>query len=238
MVKAMYCFDASSIAICQKPVFRSKQEKYPAPTRLSMASCIQGSRQESFLVLAFSLQKSMQKCRPLSFMCTNTIVLHHGLWLRQIAPTSSISLHVLPWPDPPRVGEFFRTSPWRAWHQQLDLVFARSVQPNSPGIKEKMLWYSANRGWVAAWFSSDHSSRPHKFSCWKSTSLHSTDIPVHWIPSISSNFSRVPRATSIWGTTFAATTWVALKPLAIVNRMAIRFFTMTAIQLLLRVTLE
>ena len=43
-VKAVYCFDALSIAICQKPTFRSKQENYPTPTGLSMASCIWGSR--------------------------------------------------------------------------------------------------------------------------------------------------------------------------------------------------
>ena len=31
MVKAVYCFEASSMAICQKPDFRSKQEKYTLP---------------------------------------------------------------------------------------------------------------------------------------------------------------------------------------------------------------
>ena len=34
MVKAVYCLDASSILICQNPDFRSRQEKWPAPTRL------------------------------------------------------------------------------------------------------------------------------------------------------------------------------------------------------------
>ena len=41
-VKAVYCFDVLPVAIYQKPTFTSKQEKYPTPTRLSMASCIQG----------------------------------------------------------------------------------------------------------------------------------------------------------------------------------------------------
>ena len=29
-VKAVYCLEAMSIAICQNPAFKSKQEKYPA----------------------------------------------------------------------------------------------------------------------------------------------------------------------------------------------------------------
>ena len=41
--KQYIAFEASSIAISQNPAFRSKQEKYPAPTRLSIASCICGS---------------------------------------------------------------------------------------------------------------------------------------------------------------------------------------------------
>ena len=41
-VKAVYCFDASSIFICQNPDLRSKQEKCPTPTKLSKASCILG----------------------------------------------------------------------------------------------------------------------------------------------------------------------------------------------------
>ena len=65
-MKAVYCFDVSSMVICQKPTFRSRQEKYPAHMRLSMASCIWGNGYKSVLVLMFNWQKSMQKCRPLS----------------------------------------------------------------------------------------------------------------------------------------------------------------------------
>ena len=36
-------------------------------------------------------QKSIQKCRPPSFFQTNTIALHHALWLGQITPESNIS---------------------------------------------------------------------------------------------------------------------------------------------------
>ena len=38
MVKAVHCFEASSMAICQNPAFKSKQEKYPVPTRFLIAS--------------------------------------------------------------------------------------------------------------------------------------------------------------------------------------------------------
>ena len=43
-VNVVYCFKASSMAICQKPTSKSKQERHPAPTKLSVASWIQGSR--------------------------------------------------------------------------------------------------------------------------------------------------------------------------------------------------
>ena len=77
--------------------------------------------------------------------------------------------------------------------------FAKSIQPNSPGFREKMLWYSGNRAWAAVQFLSDHLSRPDKSSCWKSNFfLCSTIILVHWIPCISSNFSKVSAVTFTW----------------------------------------
>ena len=77
-------------------------------------------------------------------------------------------------------------------------------------------------------------SRPDKSSCWKGTSfLCSTDILVHQIPCISSNFSKVPCTTYTGSITFAATTWVTLMPLAMVTGVAVRYFTATATCLLL-----
>ena len=85
--------------------------------------------------------------------------------------------------------------------------FARLVQPSSPGCKENMSWYSAEKAWVAAWFASDYPSCPGDSSCWRSTSLFlSTDMLVHWIPYTSSSSSMVLGATSTRGTAFAATT--------------------------------
>ena len=43
MVNVVYCFDDSSILICQNPDFRSKHEKWPAPAKLSNAFWILGS---------------------------------------------------------------------------------------------------------------------------------------------------------------------------------------------------
>ena len=91
MVKTIYCFDSSSISACQKPDFRSKQEKCDPPTRLSITSWIRGSGYESFFMCAFSYQQSMQKHKVPSFFLTNTTMLYQGLWLGHIAPTSRIS---------------------------------------------------------------------------------------------------------------------------------------------------
>ena len=69
MVKVVYCFDASSMAICQKPTFRFKQEKHPVLTILSMASCIQGSDRSLswFWHLAY---ESQCKSADLHLSCT------------------------------------------------------------------------------------------------------------------------------------------------------------------------
>ena len=118
MVKAVYCFEASSMAICQKPAFRSKQEKYPAPTRLSVATLDMWQQyNESFLVLAFSLQKLMQKHSPPSFLHTITTALHHGLWLGWIVPTSRISFTCVYGFHPPLEGGILQNLSLKAHHQ-------------------------------------------------------------------------------------------------------------------------
>ena len=90
-VKVVYSFKACSIFICQNPYLRSRQQKCPAPTKLSNASWILGRGQESFFIHAFRWQKSMQNHKPPSFFLTNTTALHHVLWLGGIVPDSSIS---------------------------------------------------------------------------------------------------------------------------------------------------
>ena len=63
------------------PNLRSKQEKCPAPTKLSNISWILGRGQESFFMCTFKQWTSMQNHRPPSFFLTNTTALHHALWL-------------------------------------------------------------------------------------------------------------------------------------------------------------
>ena len=92
-VKAVYCFNASSIYICQNPNLRSKQEKCPAPTKLSSMPHVFLVKRVGVLFCAcrFRQWKLMQNYRPPSFFLTNTTALHHALWLGQIGPDSSIS---------------------------------------------------------------------------------------------------------------------------------------------------
>ena len=90
-VKAVYCWDFSDIRTCQNRDFRSILEKNRAPTMDSMVSSMRGRGNESFLVLEFNLQKSIQNPRVLSFFLTRTMALHQGDLNGQIAPPSSMS---------------------------------------------------------------------------------------------------------------------------------------------------
>ena len=232
IVKAVYCFDASSVVIYQKSTFRSRQEKYPVFMRLSMASCIWGNGYKSFLVLTFNLWKSMQKHRPWSFFLTNLTVLHHGVWLWQIVPTSNISF----------MWTLTSSKIWGGILWNLFLMcssstmwiscFTRIVHPYSPGSSEKLSWYSVSRAWADAQLAPDHPSSPEKCSCWRSVSLlHSIDIFVCQISCISSNFSNVPGITSTGGTLFAATMQAILIPLPIVIDTAVWFLITMATHL-------
>ena len=177
-------------------------------------------------------------CRPLSFLHTSTTALHHGLWLRQIAPASNISFTCAQTSSTIRGGILQNLPSNGSSSTTLISCFTKSVQPNSLGSREKMSWYSTNKAQGTTWFLSDHLSRPDKSSCWKSSFfLCSTIILVHWIPCISSNFSRVFGVSFPGGTTLAATTWVTLTPLAIVIKVTIRFFTATTTHLLPEITL-
>ena len=63
-VNVVYCFDNSSILICQNLDFRSRHKKWPAPTKLSSASGILSNGSKSFFMWALRWQKSMQKHKP------------------------------------------------------------------------------------------------------------------------------------------------------------------------------
>ena len=159
MVKAVYCFDASSIAIHQEPAFKSKQEKYPC-TNLALNGFLYPWEQIGvFLGSGIQLQKSMQKHRPLSFLHSNTTALHHGLWLGHIVPTSNISF-TCAWTSSTIGGRILWNLSLKGSSSMILIsCFTRSVQPNSPGSMEKMAWYSASRTQAAAWCLSDLPSR-------------------------------------------------------------------------------
>ena len=129
----------------------------------------------------------MQKCRPPSFLHTNTTVLHHGLCLGWIAPASNISFMCVQTSSTMGGGILWNCSLKDLLSTTLISCFAKSGQHSSLGSNKKMSWYSANKFWRVTWLTSYHPSRPDKSSCWKSTSfLHSINILVHWMPCTSS----------------------------------------------------
>ena len=90
-VNAVYWQDSSDILTCQNPLLRSMVEKYLVPTKDSIVSRPLAIGYESFFILAFNRQKSMQNHRVPSFFCTNTMALHQGDCDGLIAPPSHIS---------------------------------------------------------------------------------------------------------------------------------------------------
>ena len=146
----MYCFYTSSIDICQNPNLRSKQEKCPAPIKLSNTSCILGRGEESFFVQVFRQGKSMQNCRPPSFFLTNTTTLHQALWLGQIVPDSSIS-HRWFWTSSTNGrGIHLNCSLKGVSYVTFILCSIEWVQSNSTGSNENTSWYLARTWWAAS----------------------------------------------------------------------------------------
>ena len=92
MVKAVYCWDSSTIFTCQNPLLKSIMVKmHHAYHTFQCFLDPQQRIQILFHVHTLSLQTSMQKCSNPSFFLTSTTMLHHGDWLGRITPTSSIS---------------------------------------------------------------------------------------------------------------------------------------------------
>ena len=148
-VKAVYCFNTSFIFICQNPDFRSRQEKWLVPTKLSNASCILGNGKESFFVWAFRHQKSMQKCKLPSFFLTNMMLLHHALWLGLMAPDSNISFRWFLTSSTIGSGIHLNHSLKGVSSVTFMVCSVEWVQPSSAGSNENTSWYSA-RSWHAS----------------------------------------------------------------------------------------
>ena len=171
MVNVVYYFEDSSILICQNPDFRSKHEKWPAPTKLSNASWILGSGYESFFMQALKCWKSIQKHRPPSFFQTNTTALHHTLWLGQIVPESNMSHKCLQTSSTKGGGICLNQSLKGLSSVTLITCSVESVQPSSLGSSEKTSWSLAKRDQVEATSSGGQDSNllrsnsSNNFSC-------------------------------------------------------------------------
>ena len=101
---------------------------------------------------AFRWQKSIQNCKPPSFFCTNTTVLHQALWLGLMAPDSNISHRWLLTSSTKGGGIHLNHS--LKWVSLVTFIVCSMewVQPNSVGSKENTSWYLA-KSWHAAFAS-------------------------------------------------------------------------------------
>ena len=134
------------------------------------------------------------KVQTSSFFLTNMMVLHHGLWLGWIVPTSNISFMWALTSFTMGGGILWNLSLKGSSSTTLIPCFTRPIKPNSLNSSEALLsWCSISRAWADTQFAPAHPSSPDKSSCWSSASfLQSIDILVCQTPSISSNFSSVP----------------------------------------------
>ena len=164
MVNAVYCFKDSSILIYQNLDFRSRHEKWAAPTKLSNSSWILVSGYESFLYGNWDVKSPIQKCRLQSFLLTNTTMLHHMLWLGQIVPEFNIFLQML-------INLLYKGYSIHLNHSlngvssvTLITCLVKWVQPSLLGSSEKTLWYLAKRDWAEATSSGGQDSKPLKYN--------------------------------------------------------------------------
>ena len=169
--KSSVLLNASSIAICQNLPTGLSRKSITLPLGFQWI-LVYGEADRSlswFWQLAY---KSQCKSTDLCLSCATCMtVLHSGLWLGQIAPTSNISFTCAQTSSTMGWGILWTYSLKGSLSTTLISCFARLVQPSSTGFKEKTSWYWGNKVWVATWFGSDQPSRPDKSSCWRSTSL-------------------------------------------------------------------
>ena len=184
MVKAVYCWDFSTILTCQNPLLKSIMEKCAAPAVLSNASWICSKGYESFSVCTLSLQKSMQKHSDSSFFLTNTTALHHRDWLGHITPVSSISRSKV-CTSSKSVGGMCLN---RSLNGSLSVMWISCsivlVQPSSFPSNVKM------RSRAVAAFGGVQLLRPSKFS-------FSNSFSCHVVTDIGSCKASIPRVASI-----------------------------------------
>ena len=111
---------------------------------------------------AFRQQKSIQKCRLLSFFCTSTMALHQALWLGLMVPDSNISFKWLLTSSTSGGGIRLNHSLKRVSPVTFMICSVEWVQPNSAGSNENTSWYSARSWWAASTYSRVQEYRPLK----------------------------------------------------------------------------
>ena len=233
MENAVYCFNSSSILICQNPDFRSRQEKWLALTKLLSVSWILSSGEESFFVQVLRWQKSMQTIYVDSFFQTNTTTLHHVLWLGWIVPESNIS-HKSAWTSSTNGGGICLNHSLNGTSSvTLITCFVEWVQLSLQGSREKMSWYSSRRDWAESASSGGQDPNSLKFNFSNSFScLCSAVSYCGWMPRALSKASIIPGIICGSGTWLAATTLATRTFFFNIWGYAILFLT-TAVVLLL-----
>ena len=113
-----------------------------------------------FFVWVLRWQKSIQKCRLLSFFWTTTTTLHHALWLGWITPESNISHRCVQTSSTNGGGICLNHSLNGVSLVTLITCSDEWVQLSSLGSNEKMSWYSAKRDWAESARLGGHDSNP------------------------------------------------------------------------------
>ena len=111
---------------------------------------------------AFTQQKLMQKCRPLSFFHTSTTALHQALWLGLMAPDSNISFKWFLTSSTSGGGIHLNHSLKGVSSVTFMICSVEWVEPNSARSNENTSWYSARSQWAASTNSGVQESRPLK----------------------------------------------------------------------------
>ena len=149
------------------------------------------------------------KHRPPSFFQTNTMALHHTLWLGQIMPESSIS-HKCIWASSTNGrGICLNHSLKGVSSVTLITCLVEWVQPSSLGSSEKMSWYLAKRDWASATNSSGQDSNLLRSNSSNSFSCHcfTVNLGVWWPQSFSGTSIKLVCIES-------SGTWVTMTALA------------------------
>ena len=164
-MKVVYCFDASPNFYLQKPQLEVQAWKIFSAyqTLQHLLNSLQGVGVPS----SYGNSDGRSQCRSISLhpsFLTNTMALHHALWLGCIAPDYSISLRWLWTSSTKGRGICLNCSLKGVSSVTLIVCLVEWVQPNSAGSNEKTLWYLAKSQWADSANSGGHDPSPLRSS--------------------------------------------------------------------------